>query len=253
MHHLFTPDTVLWYTKVLNFVEVQFTYFLFHCLCFEVISEKRLPNLVSRSFSPVSSSENFIVLKYIFSLYKENYVIYVILCFSLRAIWKLNLSLLTATSASVSTHPRLPPPNSWARTEDWHPHAAVKRSASSTAGCVPSAPVMRISRGHPRREELGRRVHIHLWSVTTLWMAAPVYFSTSRQGAPNLTPSPTMDILQTPITASLMGIKWYFMTVFALLLLTMLEHLSKNFLFCKVPLLYFSIFSIGVDKQFYCW
>lgn len=87
------------------------------------------------------------------------------------------------------------------------PHAAIKRSATSTAGCVPSAPVMRISRGHPRREGLGCRVYIHLCSVTTFWMAAPVYFSTSRQGAPNLTPSPTVDILQSPITASLMGIK----------------------------------------------
>ena len=56
---LYFLDNVIWRTKVLNFDKVPFTYFLFcSCAC-GIKSKNLLPNLKSRRFTPLFSSNSF--------------------------------------------------------------------------------------------------------------------------------------------------------------------------------------------------
>lgn len=54
-------DAILWSTKVLNFVEVQFIFSFVVC-AFGVISKKPLPNSTSQRFTPMFCSRSFTVL-----------------------------------------------------------------------------------------------------------------------------------------------------------------------------------------------
>ena len=57
-----------WSTKVLNSSEVQFTDFLFCCLCFYCVSRKSLPKPRLQRFIPKFSSKHFIILALLFIL-----------------------------------------------------------------------------------------------------------------------------------------------------------------------------------------